>query len=176
MVVFHLHGQTSRSKAWANGTQNSRPWWISSRNHVYHLYKSDPFTGKRPRRPETGIKVDFEEMEHSFPFGIFRPEKQDYLFRCFVAPANFPLERSKKSCSIHFPTGFPGQFWWMVNNPFLLTLLENFHTFILQLLCSHWSVTLFFPNVALLWSNETTVIPKSPLRNDTRVFYFLLVL
>ena len=130
MVVFHLHGQTSRSKAWANGTQNSRPWWISSRNHVYHLYKSDPFTGKRPRRPETGIKVDFEEMEHSFPFGIFRPEKQDYLFRCFVAPANFPLERSKKSCSIHFPTGFPGQFWWMVNNPFLLTLLENFlHSF-----------------------------------------------
>ena len=28
-----------------------------------------PFTGKRPRRPETGIKDDFEEIEHEFLFG-----------------------------------------------------------------------------------------------------------
>ena len=60
--------------------------------------------------------------------------------------------------------------------PISLDSSWTFLTFILQLLCSHWSVTLFFPNVALLWSNETTVIPKSPLRNGTRVFYFLLVL
>ena len=31
---------------------------------------------KRPRRPEPGIKDGFEEMDHEFPFGIFRPEKK----------------------------------------------------------------------------------------------------
>ena len=31
-------------------------WLISSQNRIYHLYKSVPFTEKRPRRPETGIK------------------------------------------------------------------------------------------------------------------------
>ena len=42
-----------------------------------------------------------------FLFGIFRPEKQDYLFRCTLAPGNFPLERPKKSCSIpDFPESF----------------------------------------------------------------------
>ena len=51
-----------------------------------------------------------EEMEHEFPLGIFHPEKQDYLFRCSVAPGNFPLGRPKKSCSIYFRTGFPGKF------------------------------------------------------------------
>ena len=65
-----------------------------------------PFTGKRPRRPETGIKDDFEEIEHEVLFGIFRPEKQDYFYRCSVPPGNFPLERPKKACSIYFPTGF----------------------------------------------------------------------
>ena len=65
-----------------------------------------PFTGKRPRRPETGIKDDFEEIEHEVLFGISRPEKQDYLYRCSVAPGNFPLERPKKSCSLYFPTRF----------------------------------------------------------------------
>ena len=45
--------------------------------------------------------------------GNFRLEhsvrkKQDYLFRCSVAPGNLPLERPKKLCSIYFPTGFCG--------------------------------------------------------------------
>ena len=74
------------------------------------MYRSVPFNGKRLRRPQTGIKDGFEEMEHEFPFGIFRPEKQDYLFRCSVAPGNFPLGRPKKLCSIYFRTGFPGKF------------------------------------------------------------------
>lgn len=60
--------------------------WISCQNHVYrlyHLHKSVPLTGKRPRRPETGIK-----LEHEFPFGAFRPEKKKteppfQLFHCF---------------------------------------------------------------------------------------------
>ena len=37
--------------------------WISSRNRIYHLYKSLPFTEKRPRMPETGIKDGFSEMK-----------------------------------------------------------------------------------------------------------------
>ena len=57
--------------------------------------KTVPFNEKRPRRPE----IDgFEEMEREFPFGTFLLEKQDYLFRCSVAPGgNFSLERPKKS-------------------------------------------------------------------------------
>ena len=62
---------------------------------------------------EAGIKNDFEEMEHEFAFGIFRTEKQDYLFRCSVAPGTLLLERPNESCSIDFPTG---NFLWIVNN------------------------------------------------------------
>ena len=54
-----------------------------SRNCIYHLYKTVPINEKRPRRPE----IDgFEEMEPEFPFGTFLLEKQDYLFKCSVAP------------------------------------------------------------------------------------------
>lgn len=63
------------------------------------MYKSVVFIEKLPRRPEARIKDGFEEVELEFPFGIFRPEKLGYLFRCSVAPANFSLERPKKSCS-----------------------------------------------------------------------------
>ena len=39
---------------------------MSSRNRVYHLYKSVSFTEKRPRKPLTSIKggFDHEEKEH----------------------------------------------------------------------------------------------------------------
>ena len=54
----------------------------------------------------------------------------------------------------------------------------KFLPFILQLLCSQGSVPLSLPNVAPFWSNETTVIPKTTLRNQsgngTRVFHFWL--
>ena len=66
-----------------------------SRNRVYHLYKSVPFTENRSRRAETGIKHGFQEIEREFLFEKFRPEEQDYLFRCSDAPGNFPLERPK---------------------------------------------------------------------------------
>ena len=96
MVVCDLHGQTGRSTVWAIGTQNSGLVNFATESRL-RLKKSVPFTEKRPRRPETGIKDDFEEVEHEFLLGIFRQEKQDYLFRCSVAPENFPLERTKKS-------------------------------------------------------------------------------
>ena len=91
-------------------------WQISSRNRVYHLYKSVPCTrGKRLARPETGIKDGFEEMEHKFPFGIFHPQKQDYFFRCSVALGNFPLEDPKSRVPFTFQLDFPEIF---VNNQF----------------------------------------------------------
>ena len=67
---------------------------------------SVPFTGKRPRRPETGIKDGFEEMEHEFPHGILRPEKSK-LFRCSVTAGNFPLERPKSRVLFTFQPDFP---------------------------------------------------------------------
>ena len=39
---------------------------------------------------ETSIKDGFEEVEHEFPFGKFRPERQDKRFRCSVALGNSP--------------------------------------------------------------------------------------
>ena len=71
-------------------------------------------------------------MDHEFPIGIFHLEKQDYLFRCSVAPGNFPLGRPKKSCSIYSRTGFPGKFLQMVNNrlrPGLLLVLGVFQCY-----------------------------------------------
>ena len=59
----------------------SRSGWF--RNRIYHLHKSGLFTEKRPRKPVTGIKDAISPMEHAFPIGTFRPEKQDYLARCF---------------------------------------------------------------------------------------------
>ena len=77
--------------------------YILSQIRVYHLHKSAPSTEKRPRKPETGIKDGFEEMEHEFLFRTFRLEKQDYFFR------NFPLKRPEKSCSIYPPAGCSGK-------------------------------------------------------------------
>ena len=54
-----------------------------------YLEKLALFTEEWPRRPETGLEDSFEEMEHEFPFGTFHLEKQDYLFRCSVAPKIF---------------------------------------------------------------------------------------
>ena len=68
MVVYHFHGQTGRFMVWVNGSQSSG---------LVKLYKSVPFTGKRPRRPETGIKDCFKEVDHEFPIGIFHPEKKN---------------------------------------------------------------------------------------------------
>ena len=38
---------------------------------------------------QTGIKDDFEEMEHEFLIRTFCPEKLDYVLRCSVVPRNF---------------------------------------------------------------------------------------
>ena len=57
---------------------------------------ANQLTEKRPRKPETGIKDGFEEMEHELPLGTFRPEKQDYLFRSSVDPEKISTEATRK--------------------------------------------------------------------------------
>ena len=93
MVVYHFHGQTGRLTIWVNDKQHSGLVNFLSRNRLYHLHKSSPFTDKRRRKPEADIKDGFEELGHTFPFGKYQPLKQDYLFRRSVAPGNFPLTR-----------------------------------------------------------------------------------
>ena len=105
MFVYHFHGQTGRSTVWANGTGKFRPGIaFTIATNKFHLPK------KRPRRPEPGIKDGFEEMELEFPIGRFRPEKQDYLFRCSVAPGNFPMEQLKSRVLFTFQPDFPENF------------------------------------------------------------------
>ena len=53
LIACHLHGQTSRSTVWANGTQNSG-LVISSRNRVYYLYKS---VFHFPKNDREGVKM-----------------------------------------------------------------------------------------------------------------------
>ena len=85
-------------------------WKISFRNLVYHLYESVPFTEKRPRRPETGVKDDFEEMDHEFPFGTFSPEKEDNLIRCSVVAGNYPWNDPNSRVPFTFYPDFPELF------------------------------------------------------------------
>ena len=77
MVVY----RSSRFMVWVNGKQNSglvkfvsesRFPWIGIR----HLANNNGCEGLK-----TGIKDGSEEMENELPFGISRPEKQDFLFR-----------------------------------------------------------------------------------------------
>ena len=75
------------------------------------MYESVPFTGKRPQRPETGIKDGFEEMEHEFLFGIFRPEKkQEYFFRFLLLPEIFRWNDQKSHVPFTFQPEFPKTF------------------------------------------------------------------
>ena len=99
MCAFHLLGQI------VHGLSKRKPKFRTSkflsRNRVYHLHKSVPLTEKRPRKPETCIKDRFGKPQDEFLFGIFRAEQQDYIFRCFVAPGNFTLERPVNWCSMY---------------------------------------------------------------------------
>ena len=77
--VYHLQEEESRKKftiyscTWENRSVHGLGKWVSSWNRVYHLHKSVPFTKKRPRRPETGIKDGLERMK-SWKICNFVPE------------------------------------------------------------------------------------------------------
>ena len=61
-------------RIWGNDRQNSGlvNFVPESRFTIYHFYRV-------PTKLES-------------PFGTFRPEIQDYLFRCSVVPGNFQLK------------------------------------------------------------------------------------
>ena len=94
MFTVYTSGQTGRSTVWVKGKQNSGKVNFDPESRV-------PFERMEGCPIHTnGIEDGFElEIENEFPFGILRPEKQDYPSRCSVAPGDFPLERTKKSCS-----------------------------------------------------------------------------
>ena len=145
-IVYHLRGQTGRSTVWANGTQNSGLVNFVPESRLLFVQISSTDQKTTTKAWSRYQRDGFKEMEHEFPFGIFRPEKtglpfqmfrcsrkfsngtthkvvfhllsngifrlkQAYLFRCFIASGNFPMERPIKSCSIYFPNGFSGKFW-----------------------------------------------------------------
>ena len=78
--------QSSRFTVKADGKQNSRlvnfvPEQRLPFAKISFIYR------KRLGRRETGIKDSFEEVEHEFPFGTFRPQKKKtglpyQMFRC----------------------------------------------------------------------------------------------
>ena len=65
-----------------------------------------------------GKIMDFKEMEHEFPFVIFRPEKQDYLFRFSVPSRKFsPGTTQKVVFHLPFQTDFSETFCkWLTTN------------------------------------------------------------
>ena len=75
-TVYRVEGKTGWFAVSVNGKQNSGLFHFI-RNPAYHFYKSVLFTAKRPRKPQTGIKDSFGEMEHEYPSGTFLPEKQE---------------------------------------------------------------------------------------------------
>ena len=129
-----IHGQAGRSTVWANGTQNlglvnflpeSRLPFTVQISSIYQKTTAKALTRYQRWLWRNGSRISV---------WIFRPEKQDNLFRCSVAPGNFLMERPKKSslrgrrsraqippspspfnykksCAIYFPTEFSGKFW-----------------------------------------------------------------
>ena len=67
-MVCHLNGQTGRFTVWVNGKNNSEManFHLNDRVYMTIVYKSLPFTEKRPRTPETGIRDGFEAKDHEF--------------------------------------------------------------------------------------------------------------
>ena len=72
-----------------------------------------PFIEKRARTPETGMTDGFEEVDRNFrlEYRVFRPGKQDHLFRPSFTPGNFHWN-DPKSCYVY-------------NRNFTETLWEN---------------------------------------------------
>jgi len=62
-------------------------------------------TGDRNNKNENSVNGT------QISIGKVPPGKRDYLFRSSVYSGKFPVERTKKSCSIYIPTGISGIFW-----------------------------------------------------------------
>ena len=100
-----IHGQTGRS---TNGTQNFRPgiaFTISVQiSSIFQKTTAKAWTRFQRWLWRNGTRIsDLVQWN----IWIFRPEKQDYLFRRFLVPGNFPIERPKSRIPFTFQTDFP---------------------------------------------------------------------
>ena len=101
--MFTILGETGQFTVFRVNENN-----LSSRNCVYHFYKSVLFSKEWPRRSGTGIKDDFEEMEHEFSFATLCPEKREYLFRSVpLLPEIFGRNDPKSCVPFSFEPDFP---------------------------------------------------------------------
>ena len=108
-VVYHLYGQTGRS---INGTQNSGLVNLVPVSRLPFVQISSIFqktTAKAWTRFQRWLWRNGTRISDLVQWNIwiFRPEKQDYLFRRFLVPGNFPIERPKSRIPFTFQPDFP---------------------------------------------------------------------
>ena len=67
------------------------------REKIIVLKMATPFApeSRLPFVQISSILIQENDREGLKLFGIFHPEKQDYLFRCSVARGNFPFPKSR---------------------------------------------------------------------------------
>ena len=95
-VTFLIHGQAGRSTVWANGTQNLGLVNFVPESRLPFVQISSIYQ-KTTAKALTRYQIWLWRNGSRISVWIFRPEKQDNLFRCSVAPGNFLMERPKKS-------------------------------------------------------------------------------
>ena len=116
-TLYYLHEQTGWFTVCANGKQNSAMVKFVPESHLPFVQINSQKGHENLESP--GVKDGSEQIEHKFPVGTFLQKKQDCLFRCSLAPGNFPLKRPEKSSSFNriFRKPFVKL---MVNNPWAL--------------------------------------------------------
>ena len=97
------HGQTGRFIVWVNGSQSSGlvnfvpdSRFVTICTNQSHL----PENGGEGLKLVSKIIKALKKWNTNFSLE-YSIRKTDYLFRCSVAPGNFPLGRAKNSCSTY---------------------------------------------------------------------------
>ena len=100
IFLYHLCEQTGRFTAWVNG----------SKIRIYYLKKSVPLTGKRPRRPETGIKDALKKWTMNFRSEHSLLGRKDYLSNVPLLPEIFCRNDPKSRVPFNFQPDSPETF------------------------------------------------------------------
>ena len=108
-VTFLIHGQAGRSTVWANATQNLGLVNFVPESRLPFVQISSIYQ-KTTAKALTRYQIWLWRNGSRISVWIFRSEKQDNLFRCSVAPGNFPLERPKSHVPFTFQPDFPESF------------------------------------------------------------------
>ena len=103
-LIVQNHGfLLSRFTVLGNSEQNSRLANFLPESCLPLVQISSIFRKNDRENLKLVLKMALKKWNtNSVQRGTFRPDKQDYLFKCSVAPANFPMKRPKKSFSIYF--------------------------------------------------------------------------